>query len=433
MKHLPLHLQKDINDISQISAIPIMLNVICQTTGMGFAAVARVTEEHWITCSVRDDIGFGLKPGDELEIKTTICDEIRQSGEGVIIDSVKDHPHFCSHHTPLMYGFQSYISIPIFKNDGSFFGTLCAIDPNPNIVTSEAVTGMFKLFASLISFHLNTLDSVRNIESQFIAEKVFNIQLEKKVFERTQQLEKSNKELIKINKELQSFNYISSHDLQEPLRKIQTIASLIEEREIDNLTERGKDYFNRIRMSAAKMQELISDLLKYSKTNPDENNFKNIDLNSITKEIIQDLEEVIRRKEANIVIDVKHKINALDFQVKQLLFNLISNALKFIKTNNKPIIKVSDKIGLGKSFDIDNLIPNVEYCCITIEDNGIGFEQKYSAKIFELFQSLHQRSKYEGTGIGLTIVKKIVENHNGIITAHGEPDKGAVFSVYLPQ
>ena len=126
-----LKFQQDIDDIAQIPIVSRLLDVVCQTTGMGFAAIARVTEDNWITCSVRDDINFGLKPGDELEIKTTICDEIRMHQKSVVIDHVATDPNFSQHHTPLMYGFQSYISMPIIRKNGSFFGTLCAIDPKP--------------------------------------------------------------------------------------------------------------------------------------------------------------------------------------------------------------------------------------------------------------------------------------------------------------
>jgi GAF domain-containing protein len=122
---------------------------------MGFAAIARVTDDKWIACSVRDEINFGLKPGDELKLETTICNEIRQSGNPVIIDDVKNDEIFAHHHTPALYGFQSYISMPIIRQDGAFFGTLCAIDPNPNKLNNPEIIGLFKLFADLISCHLN--------------------------------------------------------------------------------------------------------------------------------------------------------------------------------------------------------------------------------------------------------------------------------------
>src|SRR5687767_15652020 len=125
---------------------------------MGFAAVARVTADRWIACAVRDEIAFGLQPGGELQVATTICDEIRNSGIPVVIDHVAEDEAFCGHPTPKMYGFESYISMPIFRSDGRFFGTLCAIDPRPARLKTPEVLGMFKLFADLIAFHLDALD-----------------------------------------------------------------------------------------------------------------------------------------------------------------------------------------------------------------------------------------------------------------------------------
>ncbi|MCO5949519.1 helix-turn-helix domain-containing protein [Mucilaginibacter flavidus] len=148
-------IKADIEAISQIAILPKILEIICKTTGMGFAAVARVTDEKWVACSVRDEIQFGLKPGDELKLETTICDEIRQTLEPVIIDEVAKDALFVNHHTPAMYGFQSYFSMPIIRQDGTFFGTLCAIDPRPAKLNNPEIISMFKLFAELISIHLN--------------------------------------------------------------------------------------------------------------------------------------------------------------------------------------------------------------------------------------------------------------------------------------
>ena len=147
----------DVEAINHIAIVPKILEVVCRTTGMGFAAIARVTEDKWIACSVQDEIQFGLRSGSELKLETTICNEIRQSGKAVIIDHVDEDKTFAHHHTPAMYGFQSYISMPIICMDGSFFGTLCAIDPKPAKLNNPAIIGMFKLFAELIAFHLNVV------------------------------------------------------------------------------------------------------------------------------------------------------------------------------------------------------------------------------------------------------------------------------------
>ena len=146
---------KDLEAVARIPAVATILEVVCRTTGMGFAAVARVTEDRWIACDVRDEIQFGLKPGGELKVETTICNEIRQSGNAVVIDHVSRDNVFCSHPTPAMYGFESYISVPIILPGRGFFGTLCAIDPRPARVNTPPVIGMFNLFAELIAFHLD--------------------------------------------------------------------------------------------------------------------------------------------------------------------------------------------------------------------------------------------------------------------------------------
>jgi GAF domain-containing protein len=147
----------DVDAINRIPMVPKMLEVICRVTGMGFAAVARVTHDKWVACSVRDEIAFGLEPGGELQLETTICREIRHSGKAVVIDHVAQDGVYAHHHTPEKYGFQSYISVPIICKDGSFFGTLCAIDPRPAKLNNIETIGMFQLFTELISFHLNAV------------------------------------------------------------------------------------------------------------------------------------------------------------------------------------------------------------------------------------------------------------------------------------
>ncbi|MGH6861062.1 MAG: GAF domain-containing protein, partial [Phyllobacterium sp.] len=149
-----LEFQADIDAIARIDAVPSILDVVCRTTG-GFVAIARVTEDRWIACEVLDTIGFGLMPGDELAVKTTLCDEIRDARMPIVIDEVATDPVYCEHSTPAMYGFQSYISMPILLPDGTFFGTLCAIDPRPARLNNPETLGMLKLFAELIAFHLD--------------------------------------------------------------------------------------------------------------------------------------------------------------------------------------------------------------------------------------------------------------------------------------
>ena len=246
-------------------------------------------------------------------------------------------------------------------------------------------------------------------------------------------LEDNNLELRHSNAELASFAYIASHDLQEPLRKIQTFASRLMEKETMNLSKAGLDYFNRMQIAANRMQNLIEDLLTYSRTNNPERKFVRSDLNSILEEVKIELNEELQAHHTIIETNGMCKADIIPFQFKQLLNNLISNSIKFAKSTEPPHIYIKSEI-LQPISQTDSAPPLFEgpYCHIQVTDNGIGFDQHYSGKIFELFQRLHGKTEYAGTGIGLAIVKKIVDNHNGIIKAHSEPDKGATFDIYLP-
>lgn len=246
------------------------------------------------------------------------------------------------------------------------------------------------------------------------------------------ELQQKNIELEKMNKELQSFAYISSHDLQEPLRKIQTFATQINDREAQNLSESGKEKFKRMQYAANRMQNLIQDLLAYSRTSITEQIFENTKLSTIIEEVKEDLEIELQLKKAKIIINKDCNLKVIPFQFRQLLFNLISNSIKFTAEETIPEITITCNITLGSELQNENLNSTSKYCHISIQDNGIGFEEEYNDKIFEVFQRLHGKEKYNGTGIGLAIVKKIIENHNGFISAKGILNQGATFDIYLP-
>ena len=245
-------------------------------------------------------------------------------------------------------------------------------------------------------------------------------------------LENKNFELQRSNGELASFAYIASHDLQEPLRKIQTFASLILQKEKDNLSDYGKDCFNRMQLAAQRMRNLIDDLLTYSRTNTGELVYKKTDIKKIINEVTADLKEMIDEKNAIIEVGNLCKANVIPFQMKQLFTNLVSNSLKFSHPAKQINIKINSELADGKTLKLKPLFSKKTYCHITFSDNGIGFDAKYKDLIFEVFQRLHGNSKYTGTGIGLAIVKKIVENHKGHIYATSEVNDGATFHIYIP-
>jgi signal transduction histidine kinase len=256
-----------------------------------------------------------------------------------------------------------------------------------------------------------------------------NSLLEFKVEERTRDLMQLNKDLENRNSELAQYAYLASHDLQEPLRKIITFIKIIDEKYLTNIPE-AKQEMTKVITSSERMRNLINALLSYSKLSAD-SYFSPVNLNDIIKDAVADLELAIKEKQAVIEVAAIPGVEAIAAQMRQLFQNLLSNALKFSKTNIPPLINIScepvDELSL-------EAIPTEtgKYVRIHCSDNGIGLDESYIDKIFVIFQRLHGRTQYEGTGIGLAIVKKIVEKHNGLIGVKSQEGEGATFSIVLP-
>ncbi|RZJ39527.1 MAG: hybrid sensor histidine kinase/response regulator [Chryseobacterium sp.] len=245
-------------------------------------------------------------------------------------------------------------------------------------------------------------------------------------------IEKHAEELRKKNMELDAFTYISSHDLQEPLRKIQTFTNLILSNEYPNLSESGQQKFDRILYATNRMRELINSLLTFSRATLVDRKFETVDLNAIIDDVKEALHENLLEKKALITTDFHDKVKIIPFQFVQLMENLIHNAIKFAQPELPLQVTIKSQLINGINIPIEKLSKEVDYCHITFGDNGIGFEPQHNEKIFGVFQKLHGRDLYEGTGIGLAIVKKIVDNHNGHVNAVGEPMKGVTFNIYIP-
>lgn len=303
----------------------------------------------------------------------------------------------------------NYVYLPLREIDGTVFGVM---------ITVTDVTNEFLAKEKLINF---------------------SKELENQVEQRTLMLNKANldlknsiQQLEKANDELESFAYVSSHDLQEPLRKIQMFTSRINENEADNLSTRGKTYFHKITESAERMRNLINDLLAFSKADNEGYKFEQVDLNHLLGQVLEDRAEHIELSGAQIYRNPLPTIVGIPFQLRQVFDNLIGNSLKFSKENSAPEVHITyDKV-LGHKSEFDQLKVGVQYARIQVKDNGIGFPEGMETKIFEVFQRTHDRTKYGGTGIGLAIVKKIIVGHNGQIKATSEEGKGAVFTIYLP-
>ncbi|MEP6806392.1 MAG: ATP-binding protein, partial [Flavobacterium sp.] len=295
------------------------------------------------------------------------------------------------------------------KNGSSYIWYLISIIPNP------AEDGTLN----------NWLIYFVNINDQKTVEETLKNNSELKLIQ--SELENANSKLVFKNKELQQFAYIASHDLQEPLRKIMIMLS----RAGEHLSEeqRTQYYFDKMTSAAGRMSSLIADVLNYSRVDNKELKFAKVDLNEVATESLSDLSLVIEEKNAIINIAELPVVSGLNVQLRQLFFNLINNGLKF--NSAEPTVTIAS--GALSEDSADTYSPDGNYHIITIADNGIGMDNEYSGRIFDMFQRLHQRDQYGGNGIGLALCKRIIENHNGIINFTSQPGKGTTFFIYLPK
>lgn len=384
-KKIDAGLQAEIDSAGRIEAVPTILDVICRTTGMGFAAVARVTEERWIACSVLDKINFGLTPGGELRLETTICNEIRQSREAVIIDNVSEDPSWCGHHTPAMYGFQSYISMPIILSDGSFFGTLCAIDPRPARLRTPETIGMFRLFADLIARNLNDARKIVEIENSLRAER--------------------------IDAELrEQFIAVLGHDLRTPLRAILSFSQLLERK---NLPDQDAMSMSRImRQSASRMAGLVENLLDFARGRLGGgitlSRAMTSSLEPVLREVMAEHLAIQPDRMVESEFKLSEPVNCDPARVAQLFSNILGNALLY-GTPDKPV-QVRAASDAGK-FEL------------SIANSGEPIPQITMERLFHPFYRAALRQNREGLGLGLYIAHQIATAHGGTLSVESMPEE----------
>lgn len=283
-----------------------------------------------------------------------------------------------------------------------------------------------------VQVSLNMLqDGTDNVFSVIVTDLSKQKEIENQLSENNDQLRKLNEALISSNHDLQQFASVASHDLQEPLRKIQVYSKFLIDKSSAELSEISKSYLEKIFSSSRRMKALIVDILTYSRLSASDLMSENVDLNEVVDEILQDFDLKISERNARVEVSKLCTIEGNKGQLRQVFNNLISNALKFVPPDRDPFIAISikalDAVELGVSLEDPE-----KYCRITVTDNGIGFNESYASSIFSLFEKLNPKNLYEGTGIGLAIAKKIIEKHHGIIVAKSRIGEGSEFSLILP-
>ena len=360
--------QSDLESVSCIAAVPTILEVVCRTTGMRFAAVARVTEDRWIACSVLDEIDFGLKPGGELSVETTICHEIRQSREAVVIDNVAEDPTYCLHATPAMYGFQSYISTPIILSDGTFFGTLCAIDPRPARLNTPEITGMFRLFAELIAKHLDARQKLADTESALLAER-------------------AESELR------EQFMAVLGHDLRTPMRAISCFTELlVRDPQAPDAPKMGQLVLE----SAARMQALIDNLMDLARGRLTGGLPLHRDagkpLEPVLREVIAELHVSQPDRLVETSISLREPIDCDRVRMAQLFSNLLGNALTYGSPDYPIRVRAACDQG---SFEL------------SVANAGEPIPPAALEHLFHPFYRSKAHQNREGLGLGLYIAHEI--------------------------
>ena len=371
----------DLEAIRNVEAVPLILNVVCRVTGMGFAAVARVTEGRWVCLAVNDEINFGLAPGGELKVETTICREVRECMAPVVIDHVAKDEIYRDHPTPAMYGFQSYISMPIILKEGGFFGTLCAIDPRPARLKSPEIIGMFRLFAELIATHLDASRRLASSEADLSWERKSSLLREQ-------------------------FIAVLGHDLRNPLASIAAGTLQLQKAELD---PKSSMIVGLMQKSVARMSALISDVLDFARGRLGGGLTLALGEEPLEPALRQVIEE-FKATHPDRVIDFSFDLNALCkcdvARVAQLFSNLLGNALSHGSADTP--VKVHAVID-GPSFELSVL------------NQGNPIPPDAMARLFLPFARGGADANQQGLGLGLYIASEIARAHRGDITVESTP------------
>jgi signal transduction histidine kinase len=379
----PHDFQRDIDMIGASEAVPTILETVTLATGMGFAAVARVTNTRWVTCRAVDHIHFGLGPGDELEVESTLCHEVRQSEQEIVIADVQRDDQYCNHPTPALYGFRSYISVPIRRSDGSFFGTLCAIDPEPRHLHDPRVLNMFRLFARSIGDSLETEERLHQAERRLAEER----------------------DLGRLQEE---FVAILGHDLRNPIAALKAGLRMLAKRPLDT---QSNDLLGQLQASLHRMSSLVENILDHARVRlgnglgVDRKPCENLD--EILKQVVSEIRAVSPDRSFDVNIKVGEPVPCDEDRLGQLLSNLLANAVLH-GDPAKPII-------------VEARIQDSELW-ISVENGGAPIPSATQRKLFEPFSRGNGKASNSGLGLGLHIAAQIAKGHSGQLNVHSDAE-----------
>lgn len=369
-------IEDDVAAIARIDVVPTILDVVCRTTGMGFAAVARVTEDRWVACAVKDNIAFGLLPGGDLKVETTICNEIRTSGRPVVIDHVAQDAVFRQHRTPAIYGFQSYISVPIVRADGKFFGTLCAIDPRPMSLDRPETRGMFELFAQLIAFHLDAHEQLEASEAALLNER-----------QRGRLRERFIAEL--------------GHDLRNPIAAMGAGIRLLRGQPQN---DKSLTMLDLMQGTVARMSGLVDNVLDFARGRFGGGIELLRDQSEPLQPTLRQVIEELRMTSPGRVIEAELAIVAPvrcdRSRIAQLFSNLLSNALAH-GTPDAPI--------RVRAFTENGML------VLSVANSGEPIPPGLQKRLFQPFFRSSARYGHKGLGLGLYIAAEIARAHGGTL------------------
>lgn len=391
---MPNHIEADIALIQSIAAVPTILETVAALTGLRFVCVARVTADSWTTCAVLDRLDFGLKVGDGLDVTTTICEEVRDTRAAVVIDSVVDDDRFRDHHTPRLYGFQSYFSIPLFRPDGAYFGTLCGLDPAANVLSSSKVTETLKLFAQLISVQLETERQLAE------AQDALSNQL--------------------VSAELrEQFIAVLGHDLRTPLSSIVTGADVLG---ISGLPPAAVKVVDRIRRSAMRIAGLVDDVVDFTRGRMGGGIAIALQpqygLQAVFEQVIAELRGAHPRSAIEADLALAGAVMGDAGRLAQLLSNLLKNAL--VHGDATQPVRVHVRLRDGA---LDVIVANA----------GPAIAPELASQLFKPFWRGNSGSYEKGLGLGLFIVSEIARSHGGQIDVVSDAAVTAfIFSMTAP-